>query len=922
MKSLPSFVVSSIFHPLAFAAAVAIFVCTSPASAQVTGTVNLTDSLYAPIGTQYPPGTVRAYAEVVDPDKNADTSAVDTLSAIFSSPSDSGETVTLYESGANTGIFHGWINLDVLPGMLYQGKSVRAWIEEIQKTEKDSVKRNERTIALMKEIGKELKLRKETKLLRSAAAKRVSDGLLQVHTGESITVTYNDERNRYGDPQVITSSALLGGVSGAVSGVWTKANSPYTVTSDVYVSSGDSLKIEPGVVVKFWGGTWMYVYGNVETDGVSGDNVHFTSGKVSPSSGDWGGVFLNSGGTMTARFTEFSYGGSSSYGVIVTANNASGTFDNCVVRQNNNAGITCSSGGWAEIRDCIIEQNLGGNYGGVGLFLYDGGAALVNNSMIQNNGYGILSSIDYYCYCSNALTIDSTVVQNNSYSGIHLSSVQWSGQTVNIQHCSIINNGYYGILSDRSLTVQNSNLYGNGQYEIYNNSSSGLNAQYNWWGEATLAQMKAGENPGKILDHADYYDYGVVDYSSWREEPVSIKPKEMPLPLMSGWNLVSWNLESRNDSSAKILAGPMANVIVALGFESVGLTFDPHIPFEYNTLTKTDPYHGYWLEMKADDSLRIDGNTVERNTPIYLEAGYNLVSYLPTLPDSVQNAIRSVYDKTIIVHGFNGGALTYDPAIPPEFNTLTLMQPGFGYWIKTTDADTLIYPHVPLPMAIKPMLAGRNCQNSDGVAHPAHEWISVWADGIKIGDTLLPVGTIITAKDPDGIVCGKFTVHTPGKIGLMPVYADDPQTKIDEGAKAGQEVSIYIGDLQHAFKVGWTQFGDVICLSKQITSAENLLHAVPKEFKLYQNHPNPFNPTTHVGYQLPVDCRVTLKVYDVLGREVATLVDEVQVAGWKSVEWNPQQGGVASGTYIYRIQCTSVVDGKSYTDVKKMLLLR
>ena len=895
-----------------------------------TGTAQLTDSLYSPVGVMYPDETVRAFAEVVDQDKNIDTNTVDTVNVIFSSPSDSGETVVLHESGANTGVFRGWISLDVLPGLLYQGRTVRAWMEEIRKTEKDPTKWQERIMTLMNEIRDELKRGKTMKTPSGITTKLASDGLLQVHVGDTIRVTYYDSINKFGDPQAITNSAVLGGVSGAVSGVWRKTTAPYFVLSDVYVNSGDTLKIEPGVVVKFRPGKTMYVYGTLEAEGINGDSVYFTSALASPSPGDWGGVFIN-GGTMAARFTVFSCGGYLpyydyriyAYGGIV--NSGTTTLYNCALRYSRGCGILCYSGGQAGIRDCIIEQNIVSGVGGMGIYLY-WGSATVNNSTIQNNGYGIYSTTNYWGSCPNPLTMDSTIVQYNVWSGISYGTSPNNEQTFDIRHSSITNNGNYAITTSGPVhgTVHNSNLYGNGQYEVYDGSSYGLNADSNWWGEATTAEMNAGGNPkniGKICDSYDYGYLGTVSYSEWREEPVSLRPKEMLLPLMSGWNLVSWNLKTSTDSTAAILSRPMGNLVVALGFENTGLTFDPHMSPEYNTLTQMDPYHGYWLKMKANDSLLIDGNTLERNTPIYLESGYNLVSYLPTLPDSVRNAIRSVYDKTTVVLGFNDGGLTYDPAIPPEFNTLTFMQPGFGYWIKTTDADTLIYPHVPLPMALKPTFAsaGRNCQKSDGVTNPTHEWISVWADGIKIGDTLLPVGTVITAKDPDGVVCGKFTVHIPGKIGLMPIYADDPQTKTDEGAKPGQEVSIYIGDLQHAFKVTWTHFGDVICLSKQITSAEKLLHAVPKEFKLYQNHPNPFNPSTIIEYDVAAKTRVTMCLYDLLGRRVQMLVDQDQDAGSYSLKWNgrsPAGSDMPSGIYYCRFAAGS------YQKTVKLMLIR
>src|SRR5260221_4392531 len=74
---------------------------------------------------------------------------------------------------------------------------------------------------------------------------------------------------------------------------------------------------------------------------------------------------------------------------------------------------------------------------------------------------------------------------------------------------------------------------------------------------------------------------------------------------------------------------------------------------------------------------------------------------------------------------------------------------------------------------------------------------------------------------------------------------------------------------------------------------------IPASFTLSQNYPNPFNPTTVIEYSLPEAARVTLKIFNVLGQEVKTLVDELDDAGDNSVEW--QAGGVASGIYFYRL---------------------
>ncbi len=85
----------------------------------------------------------------------------------------------------------------------------------------------------------------------------------------------------------------------------------------------------------------------------------------------------------------------------------------------------------------------------------------------------------------------------------------------------------------------------------------------------------------------------------------------------------------------------------------------------------------------------------------------------------------------------------------------------------------------------------------------------------------------------------------------------------------------------------------------------------PARFGLKQNYPNPFNPTTTIGYSLNKETRVTLKVYDLLGQEITTLVDEIQPAGFRQIEWkgkNQSGSQVATGMYIYRMNAGNFVE--------------
>ncbi|MEO8666126.1 MAG: T9SS type A sorting domain-containing protein, partial [Ignavibacteria bacterium] len=94
----------------------------------------------------------------------------------------------------------------------------------------------------------------------------------------------------------------------------------------------------------------------------------------------------------------------------------------------------------------------------------------------------------------------------------------------------------------------------------------------------------------------------------------------------------------------------------------------------------------------------------------------------------------------------------------------------------------------------------------------------------------------------------------------------------------------------------------------------NVVNNLPDNFKLSQNYPNPFNPTTKISFNIPKSGLVTLKIYDMVGKEVATLVNEVKNIGNYEVEFNGSN--LSSGTYFYRMESTNFVD------TKKMILIK
>ncbi|OIO17023.1 MAG: hypothetical protein COT22_13450 [Ignavibacteria bacterium CG08_land_8_20_14_0_20_37_9] len=121
-----------------------------------------------------------------------------------------------------------------------------------------------------------------------------------------------------------------------------------------------------------------------------------------------------------------------------------------------------------------------------------------------------------------------------------------------------------------------------------------------------------------------------------------------------------------------------------------------------------------------------------------------------------------------------------------------------------------------------------------------------------------------------------------------------------------------------ASTVGTTNYRGVFGLT---FSPDSITAVQPEPMKsssyaLFNNYPNPFNPSTVISYQLPENSFVSLKVYDVIGNEVATLVNELQTAGIKNVTFKLKDKELGSGIYFYQLKAGNFVQ------TKKMLLLK
>ena len=111
-------------------------------------------------------------------------------------------------------------------------------------------------------------------------------------------------------------------------------------------------------------------------------------------------------------------------------------------------------------------------------------------------------------------------------------------------------------------------------------------------------------------------------------------------------------------------------------------------------------------------------------------------------------------------------------------------------------------------------------------------------------------------------------------------------------------------------------------LTDDLTTSINIRQKIPEEFELLQNYPNPFNPNTVIKYHLPENSFVSIKIYDVLGKEVAALVNEMKQPGYYEVNFDGRD--LSSGVYIYTINTNNLLSnsGHTFMQSKKMLLIK
>jgi len=323
---------------------------------------------------------------------------------------------------------------------------------------------------------------------------------------------------------------------------------------------------------------------------------------------------------------------------------------------------------------------------------------------------------------------------------------------------------------------------------------------------------------------------------------------------------------------------------------------------------------GYWMKFGSSQIVPIDGYLFSQ-TSAELAEGWNIVGSIshPLPFSSVTTTPPDILGP--YVFAYNRGYFTADT-----------LYPGIGYWVRADqageisfDATSRALPKKPLSQLLAPF---NSITVSDGLG--GSQTLYFGATSAKTAGT---PAISMPPKAPEGSFDARFA---PGSMLEV----------INNGTAVKTEYPINIQSASTGLTVKWKlnnedpnkyYLSDENGKSYPLLSGGSITLAgenqgsrvlrlsysssgLPKEFALHQNYPNPFNPATRIAYELPVTGHVSIKIYNLLGNEVAVLADEVQEAGYRSVEFS--SGSLPSGVYMCKMQTDR------FTSVKKMILMK
>ncbi len=379
----------------------------------------------------------------------------------------------------------------------------------------------------------------------------------------------------------------------------------------------------------------------------------------------------------------------------------------------------------------------------------------------------------------------------------------------------------------------------------------------------------------EIIDFFELNGSGSNDTTIYRDVSVN-----------EGWNLISVPVE----------ADEMATTTLFPNAISSAFKFNQ----QYQLVDELEMCEGYWLKFPAAEITELGG--LMQMMPIEVNEGWNMIGiFYEDEPTTFINSVPAGIISSQFFE-FNAGYVAA--------NTLEV---GKGYWVKTTQTGEL---YIDSSLAKKNPVA--NVINSEG------EWGTiVIEDAAGNRMTLYSPAELDNAEDyelPPAPPAGVFDVRFESG-NFVEMIPDMGSEVILNSVTYPVKISATGADLRITDCVNGEIVNEIVRDGAEVVITDSRIKKInvttaeiPDSYALSQNYPNPFNPSTTIQVALPENVKVSLKVYDMLGQEVETLINKDMDAGYHVIKWNAAK--YASGVYFYRITAGDFVS------TKKLMLLK
>ncbi|MBT7789142.1 MAG: choice-of-anchor D domain-containing protein, partial [Calditrichaeota bacterium] len=402
--------------------------------------------------------------------------------------------------------------------------------------------------------------------------------------------------------------------------------------------------------------------------------------------------------------------------------------------------------------------------------------------------------------------------------------------------------------------------------------------------------------------------------------------RELVVELSQNWNLMSINVVPDEEFWARE-EGPdvirmLAQFIVddenhvLLFKDEDGLFYLP--AFNFNNLPYWNLTEGYQIKLDQDFDAVWSGEPIPPDTDIPLEENWNFVAYFPTYeldasgPDF--HVLSPILDN--LVTAKNGDGLFMLPAF--EFSNMVPWCEGQGYQIRV-DADVVLnYP----PPQEEVQFQSENSSTSV----KSHHWSEPKRTGSNMSVLILPAdGMDMKAGDQIGAFNSKGRLVGFGKFNVsdycgLAVWGDDKSTEMIDGLLVDETFILRLWNNDTGIEsdlelvVSKQGLGMIYSTDEFSVMEVQFKPEIPDNYFLSKAYPNPFNAKTNISYSLPVASHVTIRIVDISGRLVKTLVSNFQPAGKHATVWDSE--GKSSGVYMIQMQSTD------FSASRKVVLMR